>query len=153
MSYHTSSRRTETINHDEENTHIYTHVYLHEWRIIYYSWLYEITGDMTHVPSCRINAFKNKHQNLKYADTTAHRESKYISANVFRLNVFRQIVSVPMEVLQQSPPSKLHISLPWFKQQWMCKMNIQVLRETNRNGFDSLCIVSVKDKELKTLQW
>ena len=47
--------------------YIHTHVYLHEWRIIYYSWLYEITGDMTHVPSCRINAFKNKHQNLKYA--------------------------------------------------------------------------------------
>ena len=28
--------------------YIHTHVYLHEWRIIYYSWLYEITGDMTH---------------------------------------------------------------------------------------------------------
>lgn len=29
MSYHTSSRRTETINHDEENTHIYTHTYIY----------------------------------------------------------------------------------------------------------------------------
>ena len=29
MSYHTSSRRTETINHDKENTHIYTQTYIY----------------------------------------------------------------------------------------------------------------------------